>query len=146
LPAICCRSGAPHDAPLSGRFSGGSVQVRFTAALVEMRGRINHRGGATMEYQPSFWIGLLCFVLFLGGIAARLANQWRNPGSRFRLGGKWTPLDALCPIGFVLMDIWLYQNGEPPSFSWIMMVFVAYMYWKRIRERKRQDSAITSNA
>jgi len=44
------------------------------------------------------------------------------------------------------MDIWLYQNGEPPSFSWIMMVFVAYMYWKRIRERKRQDSAITSNA
>jgi len=99
-----------------------------------------------MEYQPSFWIGLLCFVLFLGGIAARLANQWRNPGSRFRLGGKWTPLDALCPIGFVLMDIWLYQNGESPSFSWIMMVFAAYMYWKRIRERKRQDSAITSNA
>ena len=97
-----------------------------------------------MEYQPSFWMGLLCFLLFLGGIAARLVNQWRDPGSRFPLGGKWTLLDALGPIGFALMDIWLYQNGVY-GFLTVLMVPVVVSYWELVRRRKRQDGAIISN-
>lgn len=91
----------------------------------------------TMSFQLSFWFGVTCFAVFSIGVLVRLPGLWRSPSARFEIGEKWAFLDALGPLGFVFLDIWIYQDGEA-SFAWIMAISMVITYYTAVRQRRNE--------